>query len=149
MYKRSLIKCWLLYLAFSLYYILWLLTCGIGELRITARGKCGWANVIWCAIYMNKGKLCRRIKINNCFMSGSQKTTKHLVKDRWTSLPWQPSRDNQRTAWLYISCFSDHWKKTIEGQDGSPWSVAGSWHITPSTFSTVYRLQPLCTQKLK
>ena len=33
-------------------------------------------------------KLCGRTKINDCLMSGSQKTTKHLVvKDGWTNLP--------------------------------------------------------------
>ena len=41
--------------------------------------------------YVNKDeevKLCGKIKSNDCFMSGSQKTTKHsVVKDRQPSLP--------------------------------------------------------------
>ena len=66
-----------------------------GLYSYTARSKCGWAKPnVNMVCYVNKGevvKLCGRIKINDCLMSGSQKTTKHsVVKNR------QPNRSS---AW--------------------------------------------------
>ena len=54
----------------------------------TARSKCGWANVIWCAIHVNKGKvvkLCGRTKINDLRQDPRKQQT--LSGERRTHLP--------------------------------------------------------------